>query len=206
MILRFSLGVIFALGGSLQAWACSCGGWEGGKVSELSKKYILFWGVPTKAVVEPASKSIHPFRVAYDIDVLESFKQTQAKKLTIYSYGVNNGSCGVQLPLGNPQFLVTYKRHEDEIAVDECTPKLPYGPVKKYLKTGVDTYVPNLEKCFSFKGEINTDVEDCKVWNTSKNNWYLYGREDFGYYESLWMERTKENRGQVRPWWKFWGN
>lgn len=174
-------------------------------MSELSKDYTLFWGVPTKAVVEPASKSMHPFRVAYDLDVLESFNQINADKLTVYSYGVHGSSCGIQLQMGSPQFLAAFERFDEEIEVSVCTPKLPYDVVKKYLITGVDTFVPSLNKCISNDGNLNTGIKDCRIWESSYENWRIYGLEDLQAYQVKWAEHSKENPPNAKkPWWRFW--
>ena len=165
----------------------------------------MFWGVPTKAVLQKTSKGLHPFRVAYEIDVLDGFDQTQAKKLDIFSYGVNYGSCGVQLRVGNPQFLVGYKNNLEEYTVNQCTPELPYELVKTYLMTGEDFYVPSVDKCFSHEGDLETDIEGCRVWESSYKNWSTYGRVDLRKYETKWEERVELNSlTRAKPWWKIW--
>lgn len=204
MLFRIFISILFCTFTGSHAWACSCGTWEGGHVSELSEHRIAIWIVPIKAEVESNSKGLHPLLVSYDLEVIESFGQTKANRLTAKSYGVHSGSCGRQLNIGTPQFLVIYKRPDDNLEVSQCAPELPYDLVKKYFQTGVDTYIPSLDKCLSKEGDVKKDIEACNLWSSSYKNWGTYGHQDSRKYMDIWTKRLEAKPLILKkPWWKF---
>lgn len=203
MILRVLFAICFVLMTTVQAWACSCAPWSGGNISEITDDYVALWGTPINSQLEKNPQGLHKFRISYTVEVLDSFGRLQTNAVTVKSFGVHGGSCGKELRVGTPQFLVLYKRDDGTLESNQCAPEPPYELVKQYLEIGVDTLVPSITDCISKEGEIKTDIEGCDLWKSSYKNWGTYGFVDWRLYQNLWTERLKTISLTKTPWWKF---
>ena len=55
-------------------------------------------------------------------------------------------------------------------------PNLPYTPLKDYLETGKDAFVPVKYKCFNDEQEFKKDDPECEVWKGNSD--YQYSKEE----------------------------
>jgi len=171
------------------AYACSCYGWEGGHVSEFVSKYTSFWGVPIQSEIKPMGTDRPRLVVSYKVEVLEGYDRIISQTTEVTSSIEDGASCGIQLTIGTPQFLSTYKTQDGGFAVGACVPVIPYKAIEDYLKNGVDTHVPSLDECLTKGNEIKLDNPDCIIWKDSATEtWMRQGEEDWLNYFTSWRE------------------
>lgn len=192
--MRIFLTALFLTLVSGPGWACSCGSWEGGLVSEFVGDYKSFWGVPVESKLKPRSSNRPGLIVSYKIEVLEDYNRILQKEIEVTSSIADGGSCGVQLTIGVPQFLSAYEYEDGKLGLSSCTPYLPYKAIKNYLEKGEDVFIPNESVCFDKKGNVDVENPDCVVWeDASFSSWERQGEEDWLDYYRKWYS---ENEGR----------
>ena len=203
VILRVFIAIGFALLTSVQAWACDCVPWEG-YVSELTEKYISFWGAPTNATVNIENLGKPLGGVTYTVDIIEAYGRVSQKTININANVANNsGNCGVPLNLGVAQFITAHHHGDRFYSVSSCTPKLPYSAVRHYLETGEDSFIPSWGKCHSwYEYEYNTELEACEIWKGADPIHGVMGAEDQRKYSKIWWDKIEsaEPKKKRRRW------
>ena len=172
-----------------------CLGWPSGNVSKFSESYISFWGVPIKAKTISSSKSRLGFgqNISYTFYILEDYGQFSAPQIQVISPKDSQGYYAVEPTLNQPQFISVVETTNGDFVTSRCTDELPYVPLKSFLETGEDTYIPNYLSCLkdaANSSELNLEKEGCKLW---ENNSYHYtsrqGDEDLLHYIKKWRAK-----------------
>ena len=210
MLLRFGLSALFVFITSVQSWACSCAPWSG-HVSEFTQNYISVWAVPTKAVVNIESLDKPRGGVTYTLEILDGFGVVELNRINVDSNVADGGTCGVDLAMGRPQFISTYSYDTDKYSISSCTPHLPYEAVKLYLKTGKDSFIPELSKCHHWPKEssnhspiLNEELEECAVWKGAAHRNFPQGYKDYSKYREIWWDKINSVKPKKKhPWWSF---
>ena len=200
MVFRLIIAFAVTLCFGAKASACSCYGWEGGYVSDFSKQYLSAWVVPLSAKLE-TQKTERGFDavVKYELEILDSFNAVMQTSMVAYASVEDGASCGEQLIVGTPQFLTFGRTSWDGTFTTNCAPELPYAAIKAYLKNGLDSYVPSLNKCFDENAELVKSKPECKVWEESASSWRRYGDEDYLKYVLLWGADQKSRAQNSTP-------
>ena len=159
---------------SSPAWACSCGHWEG-YVSEFTENYVSFWGVSTSAKLSE-EETLFGTNVIYKFEILEDYNRIPTRTIEISAPVPDGGNCGVSLYLGQVSLMSAYKQNNGQLTTSFCMPNLPYTPLKDYLETGKDAFVPVKYKCFNDEQEFKKDDPECEVWKGNSD--YQYSKEE----------------------------
>jgi hypothetical protein len=173
------------------AFACSCiHSPSGGYVSKITEGYVIFWGVPTQAKLVQTEEGRPQTKVEYKIQVLEGFERLPNGPNIVTSSVVDGASCGKQLIMGTPQFIMANKGRNDVLRVSSCMPDIPYKAINNYLTSGEDVFIPDLNECWLDSNEINTENPECSVWE-NYSPWTRFGDEDWFKYLKIWRERKR---------------
>ena len=159
---------------SSPAWACSCAPWEG-YVSEFTEDYVSFWGVFVSAKLS-GEETFSGDEIVYEFEVLEDYNQLLAHNIKISSTAPESGNCGISLNLGQVSLWSAHQTKKGGLTVDSCTPNLPYLPLKTYLETREDAYIPARYKCLTKDQKIKENDPQCEVWKAYSN--YGYSNEE----------------------------
>lgn len=210
MVYRTLLPLLFTLGLSNQAFACSCAPWSG-HISEFTEDHISVWAVPTKATVNTENIGTPFGGVTYKLEILESFDRILQTDIDVFSNVADGGSCGIQPILGLPQFFNVSRYDTNRYGLSSCTPRPPYGALKRYLETGEDSFIPEWSKCHTWPKDaaghspiFNTELEACAVWKDADYIDGYYGAADRRDYLKVWWNKVESAEPKKRSrWWPF---
>lgn len=169
-------------------------------MSDFTQSYDAFWATPIVGRFEPSRSERPGSGVNYSLEVLEGFDRVIRTRVNALSSVADGGTCGVELTIGAPQFIVGYKLEDGLYGLSSCAPYLPYEAIKLYLTSGEDTYIPAWSDCYNWPKDDNNLApmfnefrEDCAVWeDTGYINPNYFGTADLKKYRQLWWERHEK--------------
>ena len=154
------------------AQACSCICSYEHSVSTFAAEHTVFWGVPTKSVL--SSEHL----VTSTVEVIEGYGQhNPGDVVSIASRPEDGGTCGIQLRVGVLQLIVASKAGDSlTVSTCQCTPPLAY--LIRYLKTGEDVFLPNLENCRDEESGGFKSSDNCRVLNEAPDDFVFRLEEE----------------------------
>jgi hypothetical protein len=133
-------------------------------VSEYLETHVAFWGIPEVSAVSS------DYSVSTEVKIIEDYDRLEAANtITIISTPDDRFSCGQQLKVGVKQLIIA-SRHNDDYWISNCNCQPPSAYLIQYLRSGSDTYLPDLQRCWNNDTVKIKNNKVCKVWRNAPDD------------------------------------